>query len=238
MTPFENLQSSLPAIEEKLGVAFENPDLLTLAFVHRSYVNEHRGQIDQHNERLEFLGDSVLGLCLADYLFRRLPSYSEGALSQLRSRLVDAAACAKFIQKLQLADYILLGKGEHLSEGRTKGSILADCFEAIIGAMYLDGGISAVRSFIVFHFEKEIEEAIAAPPRNYKAELQDYSQKKFQKPPLYRVAGESGPDHAKIFHVIVSLDNQDMGSGTAPSKKEAEQRAAFEAIGKIKAGLK
>ncbi|MBF8263618.1 MAG: rnc [Parachlamydiales bacterium] len=236
MTLYEDLRRTLPQIEEKLGVAFESPDLLMLAFVHRSFVNEHRDQIDQHNERLEFLGDSVLGLCLADYLFRRLPSYPEGPLSQLRSRLVDAVACAKFIQKLQLADYILLGKGEQLSEGRTKGSILADCFEAIIGAMYLDGGLNTVRSFIVFHFEKEIEEAIAEPSRNYKAELQDYSQKKFQKPPFYRVVDESGPDHAKIFHVVVSLNNQDMGAGMAASKKEAEQRAAFEALGKIEAG--
>ena len=170
-----------------------------LAFVHRSYVNEHRDQIDQHNERLEFLGDSVLGLVMADYLFRRLPSYPEGDLSQLRSRLVDAIACARFIQKLNLADYILLGKGEQLSEGRTKGSILADAFEAIIGAMYLDGGIGIVRSFISFHFEAEIEEAIGSPARNYKAELQDYSQKKFQKPPAYRVSKKRDPTMRRYF---------------------------------------
>ena len=233
MTPFESLRVSLPQIEELLGVSFENKDLLMLAFVHRSYVNEHRDEIDQHNERLEFLGDSVLGLVVADYLFRRLPSYPEGSLSQLRSRLVDATACAHFLQKLKLGDYILLGKGEQISEGRMKGSILADVFEAIIGAIYLDSGLGTIRSFIPFHFDEEIEEAIAEPSRNYKAELQDYSQKKFQKPPSYRVVEESGPDHAKIFHVAVSLDNQDMGLGTGSSKKEAEQHAAFEALGKI-----
>jgi ribonuclease III len=233
MTPYETLRNSLPAIEEILGTVFENKDLLMLAFVHRSFVNEHRDQIDQHNERLEFLGDSVLGLVMADYLFRRLPSYPEGSLSQLRSRLVDAAACAKFLQKLKLGDYILLGKGEQISEGRMKGSILADVFEAIIGAMYLDGGVGVVRSFIAFHFEGEIEEAIAAPARNYKAELQDYSQKHYQKPPSYRVIEESGPDHAKIFHVAVSIEDQDLGLGMGSSKKEAEQRAAFDALGKI-----
>jgi len=235
MTPFELLRQNIAQIEEKLGIVFENKDLLMLAFVHRSYVNEHRDQIDQHNERLEFLGDSVLGLVMADYLFRRLPTYPEGDLSQLRSRLVDTAACARFIQILGLADYILLGKGEQLSEGRTKSSILADAFEAVIGSMYLDGGIGVVRSFISFHFEAQIEEAIGSPARNYKAELQDYSQKKFQKPPAYRVVEETGPDHAKIFHVVVSIDNRDLGLGIGPSKKEAEQRAAFEALGKIEA---
>lgn len=233
MTPYDTLRESLGEIEEILGISFQNPDLLALSFVHRSYVNEHRDQINQHNERLEFLGDSVLGLVVADYLYRRLPSYPEGLLSQLRSQLVDAASCARFIQKLKLSDYILLSKGELLNEGRMKGSILADCFEAIIGAIYLDGGIGSVRSFMSFHFEQEIEEAIAAPPRNYKAELQNYSQKKFQKPPAYRVVDESGPDHAKIFHVVVSIDNQDYGMGIASSKKEAEQKAAFEALGKI-----
>ena len=139
MTPFESLRASLPQIEETLGTCFENKDLLILAFVHRSFVNEHRDLIDQHNERLEFLGDSVLGLVMADYLYRRLPTYPEGSLSQLRSRLVDAIACARFLQKLKLGDYILLGKGEQISEGRMKGSILADVFEAVIGSMYLDG---------------------------------------------------------------------------------------------------
>ena len=237
MTPYDSLRASLPCIEETLGMSFENKDLLMLAFVHRSFVNEHRDLIDQHNERLEFLGDSVLGLVMADYLYRRLPTYPEGCLSQLRSRLVDATACAHFLQKLQLGEYILLGKGEQISEGHMKSSILADAFEAIIGAMYLDGGVVVVRSFIACHFEQEIEEAIAEPSRNYKAELQDYSQKKFQKPPAYRVIDESGPDHAKIFHVVVSIDNQDLGAGSGSSKKEAEQRAAFEALGKIESGI-
>lgn len=229
----EALREQLSAIEEKLGVSFENKDLLALAFVHRSFVNEHRDLIDQHNERLEFLGDSVLGLAIAEYLYRRLPSYPEGMLSQLRSKLVDAACCAKWLQKLQLSDYILLGKGERIAEGHMKVSILADVFEAMIGALYLDGGIGQVRSFLTVHFESDIEETIGSPPRNYKAELQDYSQKKFQKPPFYRVVQETGPDHAKVFHVAVSLNDRDLGMGIGSSKKEAEQRAAFEAIGRL-----
>lgn len=233
MTPLNGLKEKLHLIEEKIHVIFENRDLLLLAFVHRSFVNEHRDLIDQHNERLEFLGDSVLGLAMADYLYRRLPSYQEGLLSQLRSRLVDAASCARYLQKLDLADFILLGKGERLSEGKTKSSILADVFEALVGALYLDAGLGAVRSFIAAHFDAEIEDAIGSPSRNYKAELQDYSQKRFQKPPTYRVIEEAGPDHAKVFHVVVSIGERDLGKGAGSSKKEAEQNAAGDALGKL-----
>src|SRR6185312_4889311 len=145
----------------------ENKDLLVLAFTHRSFVNELKGRMVPHNERLEFLGDSVLGLVVADYLYHRLPGHPEGVLSQLRSRLVDAQACAQFLQKLCLLDSILLGRGERLGEGRTKRSIQADVFEALIGAVYLDGGLSVVRSFLLSHFEEEIEQVIGSPPRNY-----------------------------------------------------------------------
>lgn len=233
MAPLEELKTQIDRIEDRLGVVFENKDLLILAFIHRSFVNEHREWTGQHNERLEFLGDSVLGLAMADHLYRRLPASPEGELSQLRSRLVDAASCAKYLQKLELGDFILLGKGERMSVGKTKSSILADVFEALIGAIYLDGGIATVRSFLAVHFEGEIEEAIGSPSRNYKAELQDYSQRRFQKPPAYRVVEESGPDHAKIFHVVVSLGDRDFGRGAGASKKEAEQMAAEEALHRI-----
>jgi len=235
MTPLESLKQQTDLIEERLGVVFENKELLFLAFVHRSFLNEHRELVGQHNERLEFLGDSVLGLAMADYLYRRLPSYQEGQLSQLRSRLVDAASCAKYLQRLSLAEFILLGKGERLSVGQTKSSILADVFEALIGALYLDAGLSAVRSFLAAHFDAEIEEAIGSPPRNYKAELQDYSQRHFQKPPAYRVVEESGPDHPKLFQVVVALGDRDFGRGAGYSKKEAEQQAAHEALSRIEA---
>lgn len=233
MNPLDALQKRLSFIEEKLGYSFENKDLLILAFVHRSFVNEHRDLIKEHNERLEFLGDSVLGLILADFLYHRLPSCPEGQLSQLRSRLVDQQACVEYIAKFDLKEEILLGRGEKMSEGKARNSILADVFEAIIGAIYLDAGLQVTKSFLLSHFEEKMEVEIQSPPRNFKAELQDYSQKKFQKVPLYKVIEETGPDHAKVFHVMVYLNEQEAGIGVGISKKEAEQRAAFEALAKL-----
>ena len=138
-----NWKKNLIEVEESLGYTFQDKDLLTLSFIHRSFANESRGQVTRHNERLEFLGDSVLGLVMAEYLYRHLPSQPEGQLSQIRSRLVDASSCAHYLQKLELSRYILLGRGEKVSEGTAKTSILADVFEALVGALYLDGGIDA-----------------------------------------------------------------------------------------------
>jgi ribonuclease-3 len=232
MNPLEKLKTHLEAIEEKLGYVFDDKDFLILSLVHRSFINEYREGPLEHNERLEFLGDSVLGLVVADYLYHRLPAHPEGQLSQLRSRLVDANSCAQFLQKLDLSAHILLGKGETLTEGRTKTSIQADVFEALLGAIYLDGGLGVTKSFLLFHFETEFEAAIGSPPRNYKAELQDFSQRQFQKPPHYKVVDETGPDHSKIFHVMVLIDDKEAGVGMGASKKEAEQRAAFDALSK------
>lgn len=233
MNALEELKKQLEEIEEKIGHLFRNRDLLVLAFIHRSYVNENKDLHGQHNERLEFLGDSVLGLIVSDYLYERLPHHPEGQLSQLRSRIVDAGSCAQYLQKMELAPYILLGRGEKLSEGRTKVSILADVFEAIIGAIFLDGGLIVAKSFFLCHFEGEMEATIGSPPRNYKAELQDYSQKLFQKTPVYKVLQETGPDHSKVFQVVVFVDEKEAGEGAGASKKEAEQQAAFHALLKL-----
>lgn len=230
MDPLQKLKSHIPAIEEKLAYTFANKELLVLAFVHRSFINEYRAGPLEHNERLEFLGDSVLNLSVADFLYHRLPAGPEGQLSQIRSALVDATACAHYLQKLSLADHILLGKGERLTEGKTKPSILADVFEALLGAIHLDGG--SAKSFLLFHFEPDFESAIGSPHRNYKAELQDISQKKHQKPPVYKIIEETGPDHAKIFHVIVYVNDKEAGLGIGASKKEAESKAALDALSK------
>jgi ribonuclease-3 len=233
MNLLEKLRDRFDEIETIIGYVFENKELLLNALIHRSFANEYKERDLPNNERLEFLGDSILGLVVAEYLYHRLPSYPEGILSQLRSRLVDAPACLKYMQKLKLSDYILLGRGERMAEGKSRSSIQADAFEALIGALYLDGGIVIVKSFILCHFEEELTEAIGSPSRNFKAELQDYSQKKYQKIPVYKVVAETGPDHSKIFHVIVYLDEQEMGLGLGASKKEAEQRAAFDALSKL-----
>jgi len=234
MDAVENLKNKIDEIEEKLSYVFENKDFLILAFTHRSFINEYRGGPLQHNERLEFLGDSVLNLAVADYLYQKLPTHPEGLLSQLRSRLVDDSACASYLQKLNVAEYILLGRGESLTEGRTKVSILSDAFEALLGAIYLDTGLNVTKSFLTFHYESEFESVIDSPTRNYKAELQDYSQKTFQKTPVYKVVDETGPDHSKIFHVMVYVDEKEAGQGQGASKKEAEQQAALKALSKEK----
>jgi ribonuclease-3 len=233
MNLIEKLQGRFEEIETIIGYVFENKGLLLNALVHRSFANEYKERVLPNNERLEFLGDSILGLVVADYLYHRLPSYPEGILSQLRSRLVDAPACLKYMQKLKLSDFVLLGRGERMAEGRSRASIMADAFEALVGAIYLDGGLTIVKSFILCHFEEEATEAIGSPPRNFKAELQDYSQRKYQKVPIYKVAGETGPDHSKIFHVIVYVEDKETGIGLGASKKEAEQRAAFDALSKM-----
>jgi ribonuclease III len=232
MHGLENLHKNIYLIEEKIGYVFENKELLVLSLIHRSFVNEHKNQVQAHNERLEFLGDSVLGLITADFLYHRLPTFPEGPLSQFRSRLVDASACAYYLQKLGLQKYILLGRGEALSDGKAKISILADVFEAIIGAIFIDGGLNVAKSFLLCHFTQDMEAVIGSPSRNYKAELQDFSQKKYQRAPVYKIVQETGPDHAKIFHCIVMVADREVGVGLGESKKQAEQQAAFNALSK------
>lgn len=233
MNLIEELQAKVPAIEQKLGYLFQDKELLVLAFVHRSFFNEHRNLMKQNNERLEFLGDSVLGLIVSDYLYAHLPDEPEGHLSQLRSHIVEAGSCAQLLGHLDIGPYVLLGKGERMNDGRGRETILADLFEALIGAIYLDGGMEAAKTFFFLHFSEKIQAYLQAPLRNWKADLQDYSQKKHQKPPVYKVQKESGPDHSKVFHVIACVDEIDIGEGTGPSKKEAEQAAAEDALKKL-----
>lgn len=230
MNSLEKLIFDASEIENRLGYTFKHKSLLALAFVHRSFVNENRDVTDQHNERLEFLGDSVLGVLVAEFLYRQLPTTSEGDLSHLRSRLVEASSCVAYIQKLNVEGHLLLGKGERMNDGRGRESILADLFEALIGAIYLDGGIEAARLFLFNHFKEEIEGILKEPVRNWKAELQDYSQKVHQQTPLYKVVSESGPDHSKVFNVSVLINDQEIGVGQGASKKEAQQAAAADAM--------
>ncbi len=230
----EELKDKLPHIEAVLGYSFSNKDLLSLSFVHRSYVNENRAVL-QHNERLEFLGDSVLGLLVAEHLYRLLPDLSEGELSTMRARLVEASSCMNYLLKLNLQTFVLLGKGERMNDGRGRESILADLFEAIVGAIYIDGGLQAAREFLFQKCSEEMNAILQAPLSNWKALLQDFSQKKFQSPPEYRVISETGPDHSKLFLVSVEMNGIEYGRGEGNSKKQAQQAAAEEALKKLKA---
>lgn len=233
MNALTELLKNASEIEAKIGYMFKDKSYLSLAFVHRSFINENRDIIQQHNERLEFLGDSILGLLIAEYLYKYLPSTPEGELSYLRSRLVEANSCVAYIQKLDVEAYLLLGKGERMNDGRGRESILADLFEAIIGAIYLDGGLEAARRFLFKNFSKDIEEILKTPIRNWKAQLQDFAQKKYQQPPVYKVINESGPDHSKIFQVSVFIHDQEVGKGEGASKKEAQQAAAADALQRV-----
>ena len=231
--PMKDLMAHLSVVESRLGYVFQNKKLLRQAFIHRSYFNEHREEVEEHNERLEFLGDSILGLMVSDYLYQHLPTQAEGELSRLRAHLVEAGSCARFLQKLDVGDYVQLGRGERMNEGRGRETILADLFEALIGAVYLDGGMEEVKKFFWGHFKEEIQKILEHPARNWKAELQDYSQKKYQRPPVYKVLREEGPDHSKMFVIAAYLDEQEIGQGIGSSKKEGEQAAAQDAIEKL-----
>jgi ribonuclease III len=233
MNPVEKLLAQASLIEERIQYTFFDKNLLKLAFVHRSFFNEHRDIVEQHNERLEFLGDSVFGLLVSDYLYSKLPIETEGHLSHLRSQIVEASSCAQMIQKLHIAEFVLLGRGESMNDGRGRETILSDLFEALIGAIYLDGGLEEVNKFFLRHFEDQMMAHLSMPMRNWKAELQDYSQKKYQKPPTYKVVKETGPDHSKIFHVHALIEEQEVGQGTGSSKKEAAQNAAEDALRKL-----
>lgn len=230
MNTYDHLKKGIPIVEAQISYSFKDKSLIELAFIHRSFTNENRDVVQGHNERLEFLGDAILGLIVSNFLYIQFPNRPEGDLSYIRSRLVEAPACALYLKKINLEPFLMVGKGESMNEGKGRGTILADLFEAIIGALYLDGGVEAARSFFFDHFNEEISSIIEKPHRNWKAELQDYCQKNYQKPPEYSVIKEKGPDHLKTFYIKVQLDGQELGQGKGSSKKEAEQSAAENAI--------
>lgn len=217
-------------IEKKIDWQFKNQELLRLAFIHRSYWNENQTTVPGHNERLEFLGDSVLSLIVAEYLFLNLQTTPEGVLSDLRSRIVESFSCYTFLQKLSVSDHLQLGRGEKINTGKGRETILADLFEALIGAIYLDSGYEGAREFFLLHFKGEVDHIIQNPARNWKADLQDYTQKLYQQAPVYEVLEESGPAHQRFFRVSVSIFDKLLGEGVGGSKKEAQASAAKAAL--------
>ncbi|MCH9630208.1 MAG: Ribonuclease 3 [Chlamydiia bacterium] len=223
-------------IEKRLGYTFKDKSLLKLAFTHRSFVNENKESTVNHNERLEFLGDAILGLMVSEYLYKTLPESKEGDLSFLRANLVEASSCYQFLQMMKINEFLLMGKGEMMNQGKGRDTILADLFEAIIGAIYIDSGMDKAKEFFFSNFETKLHSLIEQPSKNWKALLQDYFQKKYQKQPMYTVINEEGPDHEKTFHVGVYLDKEILGEGSGLSKKEAEQSAAEAAYNKLSCG--
>lgn len=221
----------MKTLEESLGYQFHDPALLEEALRHSSYANEHRGDNVFSNERLEFLGDSVLGFVTAEYLFAKHPTAPEGELTRIRALLVCEDSLHEVAQRLKLGEYLKLGHGEESCGGRTRPSILADATEAVFAAVYLDGGIRAASELI--HrvlLDKEREEAAEAKRRDYKTKLQELVQRTPNQVLTYRMTGEQGPDHDKVFSFAVLLNDTVVGTGEGRSKKEAEQMAAKDAL--------
>ena len=216
----------LEEFQRNLGHNFQDFSLLNRALTHKSYVNEN-GEPLADNERLEFLGDAVLELMVSDYFLKRFPDSAEGDLSKLRAAVVRQSYLAKLARQVDLGSYLLLGKGEEQTGGRQKTSILADTLEAVLGAIYLDAGFEGARAAFLKSFEAEISHvAHQKERRDFKSELQEYTQERLGCVPSYRVVRSYGPDHDKIFEVEVGVEEEVRAIGSGKSKKEAEQRAA------------
>lgn len=229
----------LGRIEERLGYAFKNRDLLHQALVHRSYF--HEADEARHNEPLEFLGDAVLGFLVAERIVRRRPELDEGPMTRLRAELVNTSSLAREAERLGLGEALLLGRGEERTGGRKKASLLADAFEAVVGAMFLDGGIRPVRRFVQHLFAAEIDHAgpgDAGTGRDPKTELQEWLQARSLPLPRYKLIEQRGPDHAREFLVEVQVEGVPKGRGAGTSKKRAEQLAAQEALRELKGGAR
>ena len=218
-------------LEEKLGYRFRDRGLLEHAMTHSSYANEHRGAGLTSNERLEFLGDSVLGVVVADYLFRKHPDMPEGELTRTRAALVCEGSLHEVARSLGLGRYLRLGRGEDAGGGRSRPSILADATEAMLAAVYLDGGMGAVRPIIrALILDKEQEKAA---DRDYKTALQEMVQRRQGAAVSYLMVRESGPDHCRSFEMEASVDGEVIGTGAGRTKKEAEQMAAKAALERL-----
>jgi ribonuclease III len=217
--------------EEKLGISFNDMNLLRQAFTHRSYLNEHRGETSGHNERLEFLGDAVLELISTHFLYEKFPTKPEGDLTAYRAALVNAVTCEEVATELGMNDYLLLSRGEAKDTGRARGVLLANAFEALVGAIYLDQGYDAARQFISTHLFPKIDDIVKKRLwQDAKSSLQEKVQEIEGVTPYYSVIKESGPDHDKQFIVGVYIKDVLAGQGEGKAKQEAEQEAARVAL--------
>ena len=213
--------------EKHIGVTFKDKQLLEKAFTHRSYINENRGEGREHNERLEFLGDAVLELMVTDFLFAKYPEETEGALTAYRAGLVNTNTFSRLASKLGMNDYLLLSKGEAKDTGRARRFILANTFEALVGAMYLDQGYDATKSFVEKYLFPLTDEIVDKRLwKDAKSRLQEVAQEKESITPTYDILKEEGPDHDRHFTVGVFFESTKVAEGTGRSKQEAEQVAA------------
>jgi ribonuclease-3 len=218
------------ALEEKLGYSFRDSTLCETALTHTSWMNETHETDRSDNERMEFLGDSVLALAISDILMRRYPEHPEGELSKARSALVNEAGLAHVSDTLSLGQWIFLGRGEEQAGGRQKRSLLSNALEALLGAVYLDGGFVAAFHVVERLFQPALADMPATTARDFKSRLQEVSQACLQLAPSYTVIAEHGPDHDKTFEVAISLGDKEYGRAQGKSKKEAQQNAAEQAL--------
>ena len=213
-------------LESRIGYHFRDGRLLETALTHSSYANERHAADIVSYERLEFLGDSILGLTTAEYLYAHRPALPEGRMTRLRAELVCESSLHKTALSLGLGEFMRLGRGEELTGGRERASILADMVEAIIAAIYLDGGMDEAKTFIMDHVLADAEIGEDHPSADYKTALQEFVQRRGEVRICYELIGESGPDHNKTFTFRVTIDGEEAGEGSGRSKKEAEQMAA------------
>lgn len=217
--------------KDKLGVSFNDLNRLITAFTHRSYLNEHKKTVSEHNERLEFLGDAVLELISSDLLYRRFPKAQEGELSDLRAALVRASTLATFARRLQLGPQLRLGRGEETTGGRDRDLLIASAFEAVLGALYLDGGIRAAKALVEPLLRDELARIIEGQAiKDPKSRLQELAQARLGVTPTYRVTSETGPSHDRTFAVEVLIGPLTAAHGSGRSKRQAEQHAAAAAL--------
>ena len=224
----------MTALENKLGYVFRDPSLLETALTHSSYANENRSRGPVCNERLEFLGDSVLGATVAEYLYRHYPQMPEGRMTRLRAELVCEQSLYHVAQKLDLGRSLRLGKGEEHNGGRERPSSLSDAVEAVIAAIYLDGGIAPASALIRRCLLDDLGPMEPDCYNDFKTALQEFVQRQSGQVLIYELTGESGPDHDKTFSVRVLLNGEPLGEGTGHTKKEAEQAAARNALETLK----
>lgn len=221
-------------LQEILGVTFNKPSLLEQALVHSSYVNENPAFVSGHNERLEFLGDAVLGFIVAEKLYQDFPDLSEGEMTKLRSVLVRRETLARVAKAVRLGDFLYLGKGEEASGGQDKTANLAGALEAVIAATFLDQGAAAARNFVLRLLSEELARVVSQGMAvDYKSQLQELMQSRYQSTPVYRLVEEVGPDHDKRFTVEVMAGNTVLGRGTGKNKKSAETEAARSALERL-----